>query len=123
MKSPIASNLITAIVFLGEGFFTESKKVSNINKIISKKLTDLFDTEKDPVQKIILLASRIDTIRKRIDQIQQDENNAKIIQENSNESSNEEEVKFDNDTEKNEKINFYILIIIIWIIVFNSSIS
>ena len=28
-----------------------------------------------------------------------------IIQENSNESSNEEEVKFDNDTEKNEKIN------------------
>ena len=37
MKSPIASNLITAIVFFGEDFFTESKKVSNINKIISKK--------------------------------------------------------------------------------------
>ena len=73
---------------------------------ISKKLTDLFDAEKDPVQKIILLASRIETIRKRIDQIHQDENKTKIIQENSNETLNEEkEVKAENDTEKNEKSN------------------
>ena len=73
---------------------------------ISKKLTDLFDAEKDPVQKIILLASRIETIRKRIDQIHQDENKTKIIQQNSNETSNEEkEVKAENETEKNEKSN------------------
>ena len=71
---------------------------------ISKKLADLFDAEKDPVQKIILLASRIETVRKRIDKIHQDENKTKIIQENSNESPNEEkEVKAENDTEKNEK--------------------
>ena len=73
---------------------------------ISKKLTDLFDVEKDPFQKIILLASRIETIRNRIDQIHQDENKTKMVQENSNETSNEEkEVKAENDTEKNEKSN------------------
>ena len=73
---------------------------------ISKKLTDFFDAEKDPVKKIILLASRVETIRKRIDQIHQNENKTKIVQENSNETSNEEkEVKTDNETEKNEKSN------------------
>ena len=77
---------------------------------ISKKLTDLFDAEKDPVKKIILLASRVETIRKRIDQIHQNENKTKIVQENSNETLNEtsneeKEVKTDNETEKNEKSN------------------
>ena len=72
--------------------------------IISKKLTELFDIENDPVKKIVLLASRVETIRKRIDQIHQDENNTKIIQENSNETINQEkEVKTENDIEKNEK--------------------
>ena len=72
--------------------------------VISKKLTELFDVEKDPVKKIVLLASRVETVRKRIDQIHKDENKTKIIQENSNETSNEEkEVKIENDTEKNEK--------------------
>ena len=57
-----------------------------------------------------MLASRVETIRKRIDQIHQDENKTKIIQENSNESSNEtsneeKEVKTENETEKNEKSN------------------
>ena len=61
-------------------------------EIISKKLTELFDVEKDPVKKIVLLASRVETIRKRIDQIHQDENKTKIIQENSNEKKNEEKV-------------------------------
>ena len=74
--------------------------------IISKKLTELFDVEKDQVKKIVLLASRVETIRKRIDQIHQDENKTKTIQENSNETSNEEkEVKAENDIEKNEKSN------------------
>ena len=75
-------------------------------EIISKKLTELFEIEKDPVQKIILLASRVETIRKRIDQINLDENKTKIIQESLDKSSNEDkEVKVENDTEKNEKSN------------------
>ena len=76
--------------------------------IISKKLTELFDVEKDQVKKIVLLASRVETIRKRIDQIHQDENKTNKMQESSNESLNEnpnEEKLFqaENDTEKNEK--------------------
>ena len=85
--------------------FLEKFKNESLDTI-SKKLTDLFDAEKDPVQKIILLASRIETIRKRIDQIHQDENKTKIIQKNSNENPNEEkEVKAKSDTEKNENSN------------------
>ena len=89
--------------------FLEKFKNENLD-IISKKLTELFDVEKDPVKKIVLLASRVETIRKRIDQIHQDENKTKIIQESSNESSNkssnEEKVVQPNiDTEKNEKSN------------------
>ena len=73
---------------------------------ISKKLTDLFDAEKDPFKKLVFLSSRVETVRKRIDQIHQDENKTEIIQKNSNESPNEEkEVKAKNDTEKNEKSN------------------
>ena len=68
--------------------------------IISKKLTELFDIEKDPVKKLVLLASRVETIRKRIDQINQNQNKTKIIQDSSNESSRDE-VKTENDTEKN----------------------
>ena len=53
-----------------------------------------------------MLASRVETIRKRIDQIHQDENKTKIIQESSDQSSNEEKVvQAENDTEKNEKSN------------------
>ena len=74
--------------------------------IISKKLTQLFDAEKDPVKKIVLLASRVETIRKRIDQIHQDENKTEIIQKISNESSNEEKVvQAEGDTDKKEKSN------------------
>ena len=74
--------------------------------IISKKLTQLFDVEKDPVKKIVLLASRVETIKKRIDQIHQDENKTEIIQKISNESSNEEKVvQPEGDTDKNEKSN------------------
>ena len=74
--------------------------------IISKKLTELFDVEKDPVKKIVLLASRVETIRKRIDQIHQDENKSKIIHESSIETSNEEKVvQAESYTEENEKSN------------------
>ena len=69
---------------------------------ISKKLTDLFDAEKDPVKKIILLASRVETIRKRIELIYQDDNKIKKIVEPSEDKK--EEIT-ENDTEKNEKSN------------------
>ena len=93
--------------------FLEKFKNEKLN-IISKKLTELFDVEKDQVKKIVLLASRVETIRKRIDQIHQDENKTKIIQESSNESLNENSnensnveklVQAENDDEKNEKNN------------------
>ena len=67
---------------------------------ISKKLDQLFDVEKDPVKRIVLLASRVETIRKRIEQIYQDEDKSKKI----NKSSNQKiEVEDKNDTEKTEK--------------------
>ena len=85
--------------------FLEKFKNEKLN-IISKKLTELFDVEKDQVKKIVLLASRVETIRKRIDQIHQDENKTKIIQASSNESSNQEKVvQTENDTEEKEKSN------------------
>ena len=68
--------------------------------IISKKLTELFDVEKDPVKKLVFLSSRVETIRKRIYQIHQVENKTEMTQQNSNE---EKEVKAEIDTEKNEK--------------------
>ena len=87
--------------------FLEKFKNEELDRI-SKKLTDLFDVEKDPVKKLVLLASRVETIRKRIDQINQIENKSKIIQESSNESLNEiskEEVKSENVAENIEKSN------------------
>ncbi len=67
---------------------------------ISKKLDQLFDVEKDPVKRIVLLASRVETIRKRIEQIYQDENKSKKI----NESSSEKiEVKAEKNIEQNEQ--------------------
>ena len=69
---------------------------------ISKKLDQLFDVEKDPVKRIVLLASRVDTIRKRIELIYQDDNKIKKITELSEDKK--EEIT-ENDTEKNEKNN------------------
>ena len=68
---------------------------------ISKKLDQLFEVEKDPVKRIVLLASRVETIRKRIEQIYQDENKREKIEESSNEKK--EDIT-ENDTIKNEKI-------------------
>ena len=69
---------------------------------ISKKLDQLFDVEKDPVKRIVLLASRVETIRKRIELIYQDDNKIKKITEIP-EDKKEEITK--NDTETNEKSN------------------
>ena len=69
-------------------------------EVISKKLDQLFDIEKDPVKRIMLLASRVETIRKRIEQISNDENKTFKIVENSN-VKDENKPKEEN-TEKNE---------------------
>ena len=69
---------------------------------ISKKLDQLFDVEKDPVKRIVLLSSRVETIRKRIELIYQDDNKIKKITELSEDKK--EEIT-ENDTEKNEKNN------------------
>ncbi len=76
----------------------ENEQLENI----SKKLDQLFDVEKDPVKRIILLASRVDTIRKRIEQIYQDDNKNEKIVESTNEKK---ETITENDTEKNETVN------------------
>ena len=69
---------------------------------ISKKLDQLFDVEKDPVKRIVLLASRVETIRKRIDLIYQDDNKIKKI---TKPSEDKKEEITENDTEKNQKSN------------------
>ena len=69
---------------------------------ISKKLDQLFDIEKDPVKRIVLLASRVETIRKRIEQIYNDNNIIKKIEESSNETK---EAIVNNEPEQNEKSN------------------
>ena len=76
----------------------KNEKLENI----SKKLDQLFDVEKDPVKRIVLLASRVETIRKRIELIYQDDNKIKKITEPSEDKK--EEIT-ENDTEKNEKSN------------------
>ena len=67
---------------------------------ISKKLDEIFDVEKDPIKRIVILASRIETIRKRIENIYQNGNKKEIIKESSNE---EKEVVVENSTEKHEE--------------------
>ena len=71
-------------------------------EMISKKLDQLFDVEKDPVKRIMLLASRVETIRKRIEQISDDENKTLKIVENSNV---EDKNKLEDNTETDEKTN------------------
>ena len=81
--------------------FLEQFKDAQLENI-SKKLDQLFDVEKDPVKRIVLLASRVETIRKRIELIYQDDNKIKKITEPSEDKK--EEIT-ENDTEKNEKSN------------------
>lgn len=67
---------------------------------ISIKLDQLFDLEKDPVKRIVILASRVETIRKRIEEIYQNENKKEKIEEKSNEKK---EALDENETKKNEE--------------------
>ena len=76
----------------------QNEKLENI----SKKLDQLFDVEKDPVKRIVLLASRVETIRKRIELIYKEDNKIKKI----TEPSEDKKVEITkNDAEKNEKSN------------------
>ena len=76
----------------------ENEQLENI----SKKLDQLFDVEKDPVKRIILLASRVDTIRKRIEQIYQDDYKREKIVESANEKK---EIVTEDEIKKDETIN------------------
>ena len=76
----------------------KNEKLENI----SKKLDQLFDVEKDPVKRIVILASRVDTIRKRIEQIYQDPNKREKIEESSNAKK---EAPTENSNKESEKIN------------------
>ena len=67
---------------------------------ISKKLDNLFDVEKDQVKRIVLLASRVETIKKRIEQICQNGNKKEVIKENLIEKK---EVVDENDPVKEDK--------------------
>ena len=69
---------------------------------ISKKLDQLFDVEKDPVKRIVLLASRVETIRKRIEQIYQDENKKEKIEESPIEKKEDTSENVTTNNEKNE---------------------
>ena len=69
---------------------------------ISKKLDELFDVEKDPVKRIVILASRVETIRKRIEQIYQDGSKKSVIEQTSNEKK---EVLTENNIENDENKN------------------
>ena len=76
----------------------ENEQLENI----SKKLDQLFDVEKDPIKRIILLASRVDTIRKRIEQIYQDDYKREKIVESANEKK---EIVTEDEIKKDETIN------------------
>ena len=66
---------------------------------ISKRLDELFDVERDPVRRIVFLASRVETIRNRIKQIYQDKNITKKIEKN---LDDKEDVTIKVDNQKNE---------------------
>ncbi len=65
---------------------------------ISRKLDQLFDVEKDPIKRIIILASRVETIRKRIEQINLDKNKLEKIE---NHLDEEKKVLAENNAENN----------------------
>ena len=92
---------LTNTILQTRNSFLEQFKNEQLENI-SKRLDQLFDVEKDPVKRIVLLASRVETIRKRIELIYQDDNKIKKITELSEDKK--EEIT-ENDTEKNEKNN------------------
>ena len=71
---------LTPLILETRNSFLEQFKNERL-EIISQKLDQLFDVEKDPIKRIVLLSSRVETIRKRIEQIYKDEIKQKKIDE------------------------------------------
>ena len=73
-------------------------------EIVSKKLNELFEIEKDQLKRIVLLASRVETIRKRIESINTIQSKiepapnveSKDVQAPSEKKENDEKEKTDN---------------------------
>ena len=80
--------------------FLQQFKNEGLDKI-SSKLDELLEVEKDEIKRIVILASRVETIRKRIEAIYSDKNNiAQVItalEEKSKNISTEEKPEKDAD--------------------------
>ena len=90
---------LTSSILQTRNSFLEQFKNDQLESI-SAKLDQLFDIEKDPVKRIVILASRVETIRKRIEQIYQDDSKKEIIKDVLNEKK---EAISENGKEINEK--------------------
>ncbi len=90
---------LTNTILQTRNSFLEQFKNEQLESI-STKLDQLFEVEKDPLKRIVILASRVETIRKRIEQIYQDDNKKEKIKEVFDEKK--EDIS-KNDNEKNEK--------------------
>ncbi len=77
---------------------------------ISKRLDELFDVERDPVRRIVFLASRVETIRNRIKQIYQDKNITKKIEKNLDDKE-EVTIKVDNQENEDNKSETWVRVI------------
>ena len=90
---------LTSSILQTRNSFLEQFKNDQLESI-SAKLDQLFDIEKDPVKRIVILASRVETIRKRIEQIYQDDSKKEKIKDVLDEKK---EAVSENDKEINEK--------------------
>ena len=90
---------LTSSILQTRNSFLEQFKNDQLESI-SAKLDQLFDIEKDPVKRIVILASRVETIRKRIEQIYQDDSKKEKIKDVLEEKK---EAVSENDKEINEK--------------------
>ena len=90
---------LTSSILQTRNSFLEQFKNDHLESI-SAKLDQLFDVEKDPVKRIVILASRVETIRKRIEQIYQDDSKKEKIKDALDEKK---EAISENDKEINEK--------------------
>ena len=90
---------LTSSILQTRNSFLEQFKNDQLESI-SAKLDQLFDVEKDPVKRIVILASRVETIRKRIEQIYQDDSKKEKIKDVLEEKK---EAVSENDKEINEK--------------------
>ena len=70
---------------------------------ISIKLNELLEVEKDEIKRIVILASRVETIRKRIEAIYSDQKNINQVLNVFEEKNVDEEVEHQKETENLRK--------------------